>query len=114
MMNLRLQEARERKRLSQKALADLAHVSPQAYSMYERDLRRPDWETMILLARVLGVSVDYLLGLTEDPFPPIPMDPREREIARSYHMLDERGKQTIDVTMKEQIRYITSAENGTA
>ena len=65
-MNLRLKEARRRKGLSQSELAELAHVSRQAYSLYERDLRRPNWETMAVFAKALGVSVDYLLGLTDD------------------------------------------------
>ena len=104
-MNLRLKEARRQKGLSQSELADLAHVSRQAYSLYERDLRRPNWETMIILAKALDVSVDYLLGLTEDPFPAVRMDAREREIIKTYHMLDERGKEMIDITLKEQSRY---------
>ena len=111
-MNLRLKEARLRKGLSQNELADLAHITRQAYSLYERDLRRPNWETMIVLAKALGVTVDYLLGLTEDPFPAIPMDIRDREMVRAYHLLDERGKDMIDITLKEQSRY-AAAEDGT-
>ena len=112
-MNLRLKEARRQKGLSQRELADLAHVSRQAYSLYERNLRRPTWETMIILAKALGVSVDYLLGLTADPFPAVPMDAREREIVRTYHLLDERGKDMIDITLKEQSRYVSLPEEET-
>ena len=104
-MNLRLKDARQRKGLSQNDLADTIHVSRQAYSLYERGLRRPNWETMIDMAKVLEVSVDYLLGMTEDPCPPVPMDTREREVVRAYHLLDERGKDMIDITLKEQSRY---------
>ncbi len=113
-MNLRLKEAREQKGLSQSELADLAHVSRQAYSLYERDLRRPNWETMIVLAKALGVSVDYLLGLSEDPFPAVTLDAREREVIRTYHLLDERGKEMIDITLKEQVRYASSPEEETS
>ena len=109
-MYLRLKEARQRKDLGQNDLADLVHVSRQAYSLYERGLRRPNWETMIALAGVLDVSVDYLLGLTEDPGPAAPLDVREREVIKAYHMLDQRGKNMIDVTLKEQIRYVTAPE----
>ena len=113
-MNLRLKEARRQKGLSQSELADLAHISRQAYSLYERNKRRPDWETMIVFAKALDVSVDYLLGLTEDPFPAVPMDPREREIVRTYHLLDERGKDMIDITLKEQSRYVSLPEEETS
>ena len=113
-MNLRLKEARRQKGLSQSELADLAHVSRQAYSLYERDLRRPNWETMIVLAKALGVSVDYLLGLSVDPYPAVPMNAREREIVRTYQLLDERGKEMIDITLKEQSRYVSLPEEETS
>ena len=113
-MNLRLKEARQQKGLSQSELADLAHVSRQAYSLYERDLRRPNWETMIVLAKALGVSVDYLLGLSEDPFPSVTLDAREREVIRTYHLLDERGKETVNSILKEQVRYGSSPEEETS
>ena len=65
---------------------------------------------MIVLAKALDVSVDYLLGLTEDSFPAVRLDAREREIVRTYHMLDERGKDMIDITLKEQSRYASLPE----
>ncbi len=111
-MRLRLKEARLRSSLKQNELADLIHVSRQAYSLYERGKRRPSWETMIALAKALNVSTDFLLGLSEDPNPSLKLDPREQEIVRTYHRLDERGKGMIDITLQEQSRYIVSAEDG--
>ena len=67
---------------------------------------------MIALAKALNVSTDFLLGLSEDPNPSLKLDPREQEIVRTYHRLDERGKDMIDITLQEQSRYIVSAEDG--
>ena len=108
-MHLRLKEARQRKGLLQHELAELVHVSRQAYSLYERGLRRPNWETMIAMAIALDVSTDYLLGLCDEPAPRIALDPREQEIIRTYQKLDERGKDMIDITLREQSRYALSS-----
>ena len=110
-MKLRLKEARQRSGLKQNELAAMIHVSRQAYSLYERGERRPGWETMIALAKALNVTTDFLLGLTEDPNPALTLDPREQEFVRTYHRLDERGKDMIDITLREQSRYSTVTEN---
>ena len=104
-MNLRLKEARERKGLLQNELADLIHVSRQAYSLYEKGDRHPSWDTVIVLVKVLGVSADYLLGLTDDPSPARPLDPTEQAVVDAYKLLDERGRSTVDITLNEQVRY---------
>lgn len=109
-MYLRLKEARQRKGLLQNELAELIHVSRQAYSLYERGRRRPNWETMIAMAKALDVSTDYLLGLSDEPAPALALDHREQEFVRAYHNLDERGKNMVDVTMREQTRYISAQD----
>ncbi len=111
-MQLRLKEARQRSGMKQNELADLIHVSRQAYSLYERGKRRPGWETMIALSKALNVSTDFLLGLSDDPGPAFSLDPREQKIVRAYHKLDERGKDMIDITLQEQSRYIVPFESG--
>ena len=67
-------------------------------------------DQLVKLSEFFHVSVDYLLGLTEDPFPAVRLDAREGEIVRTYHMLDERGKDMIDITLKEQSRYASLPE----
>ena len=111
-MNQRLKEARIRKGLSQRALSDLIHVSRQAYSLYEKGFRHPGWDTMIALSRILGVSVDYLLGLTDSPVPPVSLDPREREVIRIYSQLDDRGRKIVDLALREESRYPLGPEDG--
>ena len=64
-----LRELRKKQGLSQRALAKLLHISPSAYSRYERGLRSPTIETVYTLARLYHVSVDYLAGITDKPQP---------------------------------------------
>ena len=48
--------------LNQTAFGDLFGVTPQAVSKWERELSCPDIILLPSLAKVLGVSVGYLLG----------------------------------------------------
>lgn len=69
MSNLgrRLKGAREKTRLTQQQVADKLGISNGTLSGYERNYRDPDTVTLNNLAALYEVSVDYLLGRTEDP-----------------------------------------------
>ncbi len=58
----RLKKARENTRLTQQEVADKLGVSNGAISGYERNYRDPDTDTLKRLAKLYGVSVDYLTG----------------------------------------------------
>lgn len=55
--------------LNQRALAQALGVSNGAIAMWETNKRQPDLETTEKIANYFGVSVDYLLGRTENKFP---------------------------------------------
>ncbi len=58
----RLKEAREKKGLSQRELAKLAAVSQPAIFYFENGKKRPNADTLEILADILGVTMDYLHG----------------------------------------------------
>ena len=58
----RLQQLRERRRISRRVLAELCGLSQNAVGRYERGERRPTFETVVVLADFFGVTVDWLLG----------------------------------------------------
>lgn len=58
----RLKELRMQKRVSQSDLGKRIGVSNASISQYESGTRFPDTQKLELLADVLGVSTDYLLG----------------------------------------------------
>ena len=58
----RLRELRQEKGLKQKELASVAGVSVNMISLLERGRRSPSTETVVRLAKSLGVTADYLLG----------------------------------------------------
>lgn len=67
----RLQTARLQRKLTQKDIAVQLGMTERSYQHYEGGTRRPNFETLAALADLLGVSTDYLLGLTdrEEPYP---------------------------------------------
>src|SRR5690606_15991226 len=61
----RLREQREKKRLTQRELADLCGITMFQISRYETGKSDATGATLAAMAMHLGVSVDYLLGLTD-------------------------------------------------
>ena len=56
----RIQKCRKAKKLSQEYVATILGVSRQAVSKWENDLSVPDTLNYINLAKIFGVSVEYL------------------------------------------------------
>ncbi len=60
-----LRTLREEKGISQQKLADMLSISQQAVFKYEKTGNEPDISTLIKLAEIFDVSVDYLIGNTD-------------------------------------------------
>lgn len=65
MFAKRLKELRLNSNMKQSDLANKIDVSPSTIGMYEQGRRSADQETLIKLAEIFNVSVDYLLGRTD-------------------------------------------------
>jgi class 3 adenylate cyclase len=61
----RIRDAREKRRLKQSDVAHAVQVSAQAVSKWERAENAPDLSVLLDLAKVLGVTTDWLLGRAE-------------------------------------------------
>lgn len=60
---------RKQKNIGQKEFALYLHVSVSTISNYENNVHQPDIPTLIKIADYFNISVDYLLGRTQYPFP---------------------------------------------
>ncbi|WP_438447715.1 helix-turn-helix domain-containing protein [Gorillibacterium sp. sgz5001074] len=58
---------REKRGLTQEDLASKIGISRASLSHYEKSRRDPDYTILTKLADYFKVSIDYLLGRTEDP-----------------------------------------------
>lgn len=62
----RLRRLRAEKDLTQAELAKVFGVAPTTIASWEQGRSRPDIEEIALIANYFGVSVDYLLCLTDE------------------------------------------------
>lgn len=65
-LGFRLKREREKRGWSQKYVAKKIGITNTVLSNYERDYRDPDTETLKKLADLYEVSIDYLLGRTDE------------------------------------------------
>ena len=65
-MEFRLKKLRKERNISQLKLALDLNMNQNSISRYENGEREADYETLIKIADYFGVSLDYLLGRTEN------------------------------------------------
>lgn len=83
----RLKELRKQKGLFQKDIANKLGIDRTTYVKYETGASEPDIKTLLSIADIFDVSVDYLLGKTEQIEKP----------ADENGELSERDKEIIDL-----------------
>lgn len=65
-MYKRIRDLREDNDLTQKEMAKILNCSQQVYSNYELGQRDIPTEILIKLSKFYNISVDYILGLTDE------------------------------------------------
>jgi len=61
----RLKELREENNMTQEQLGKLLNVTKQAISSYEKGENEPSLDTLVKIAEIFNVSLDYLFGRTK-------------------------------------------------
>ena len=62
MFNQRLREMRMKREITQQRMSELLNIALRSYQCYEGGDRNPSFDTLINIADILDVSIDYLLG----------------------------------------------------
>ncbi|MDI9261275.1 helix-turn-helix domain-containing protein [Alicyclobacillus sendaiensis] len=75
----RLIELRTQRNLKQRDLAEFLGIALRSWQRYEAGEREPTVDQLMELARFFGVSLDYMVGLTDDPTPPPRTSSSERD-----------------------------------
>lgn len=101
--NLRL--LREEQHLSQQKLAEMLNMSQQTVFKYEKTPNEPDISTLIKLADIFDVTVDYLIGNSEIKEKNVKLNAvmlteRETDHIRHWRELPEEIKNTIDALIE--------------
>lgn len=107
----RIAALREKQALTQEELSMKLDISRASLSHYEKNRREPDYDTLVKIANFFKVSIDYLLGRTQDP--EMVLDSDVRQFVDSLELSDDRIMQhftlTIDgkqLTPEEAKRFI--------
>ncbi len=61
-MGQKIKQLRTQRNISQVALAKQLGVSKSVISSYENEIHYPPYDVLLQIARLFGVSTDYLLG----------------------------------------------------
>lgn len=72
-MENRLRELRKKRHLTQVGLQMQTGIEQTLISKYERGERVPPTETLIVLAKFFGTTMDYIMCLTDNPQRPPPL-----------------------------------------
>ena len=103
-----LRQLRKNKGLSQEALGLILNMSGSSIGGYEQEKRYPDMETVKYMASYFGVSTDYLLDMTEIPYPPeeraaYKLDDEEQEILHLLYEIPEEDRKDILTVIRKYI-----------
>lgn len=96
-----LKRLREKKGAYLKEVAPVLGVSVGTVSNYEHGVHSPDPETLLQLADYYDVSVDYLVGHTNYPYPISILD---REICEDYTV--EHFLKLLDRLPSQELQYL--------
>ncbi len=96
-----LKKLRNMRHLTSEELCNRINIKSSSYRNYERNDRKPDYDTLIKLADFYGVTTDYLLGREpeKNPIAMLNLALGEKEALEMYVKLPEEVRQIIIDTM---------------
>ena len=101
----RIKELREHRGLNQAQLAAQSEITPAAISQIESGNRMPSTPLLRRIAPVLGTSIDYLLGATDDvKMQDLLADESVQKFFRGYQSLSPQDQKVI----QQQIEFLKS------
>ena len=108
----RLRALREKKGMSQEAVADFLGISRTAYNKYESGVIKPV-RKLEGLSRRFGVSADYILGQeSETVLLSGETEPRMEQQIKKYIGLSRGGRDIVDITLDAVYQREQDAPSG--
>lgn len=95
-----LKKLRTDKGLSQKELTDRLTLNRSTYARYETSSTQPDFDTLSKLADFYNVSVDYILGRTND-----------KDALHTQAGISDENYNNLNAYQKEVIDFFLTREN---
>ena len=112
-----LKKLRESLGLTQADFGESVGVAKSTYNNYETGIREPKSDFWIAVAQKYGVTIDYLMGFSDDPkmtseikTAPPEFSDEARKIARSYDRLTEHGKGAVRAILGYEEAFLSKDE----
>lgn len=104
----KIREARKKSNLKQSDIANALNIKNTTVSNWEKDISKPDIDTIEYLCHVFNVSASYFIDdLASNEILSI----SEKEVIKKYRVLDEHGKDLVDtILLKEYDRCVKEPE----
>ena len=101
----RLRLLRKEKGLSKRELVNMLPINYSTYANYESGFREPNSEVLQLVSRHFGVSIDYVIGATENRMRAdevAVLTDAEHTHVMQYRSLDAHGKDLVDIVLQKE------------
>lgn len=101
----RLKQLREERKLTLRELADIIHIDKSSLSRFENGEREPRTSVILDIANFFNVSVDYLLGVSENRNP-------DKDVARqeSLDNILQREMEGVDFALYGEVKDLTTEQ----
>lgn len=86
--------------VTQKKLAKQIGITPAKMSNYLTEKNEIPCRVIVGIAEYFHVSADYLLGLTDEPEPPIYINKEEKELVETYRSLSREQRELVIQTIR--------------
>ncbi len=93
-----LKKLRQERGISQNTLAQALGITQQSVNKYENHKIEPEIATLIAIAEYFGVTVDYLIGRT-DQEGNNPNLSKEEKMWNKFRALNEKKKQCVETVI---------------
>lgn len=113
-----LAELRLDRKMTQRDLANILHVSIGTISNYEKGVHYPDIEKLVDLANFFDISTDYLLGRSEYTFSPdvlsehITSEKSAGDIIKVLRQLPQDRKEAILLILSDMELHVAISQYG--
>jgi len=106
----RLRLLRREKSMSKRDLVSRLPLNYSTYANYESGFREPNSEVLQLLARYYNVSLDYLLGVSENRKKAEEiaiLNEDENDHIMKYRQLDNHGREVVDIILQKEVERVS-------
>lgn len=104
MISDKLKELRENTGMNKKDFASYLGVKYTTYNNYEVGTREPASDFLILISKKLDVSIDYIMGLSDEKEKThsYRLKSSEYEHIKKYRVLDDHGKEMVNIVLDKE------------